>query len=142
MHHGYKNLERAIKYLDYKDFRNILENIDIMTVLHNSNEINNGNPSTIYSSITHEIPMIIPTNLKYMNNILPSFNNFCLNYLCKIVIKTNFKLYICVAEVSKFFIGTLEDQDEVLSFLNGYGLDPNDPINRAELFGIFQEFAL
>lgn len=58
------------KYLDYKDFRNTLEKIDIMPILHNSNEINNGNPSTIYSSITHEIPMIIPTNLKYMNNIL------------------------------------------------------------------------
>ena len=56
--------------MDYKDFRNTLEKIDIMPILHNSNEINNGNPSTIYSSITHEIPMIIPTNLKYMNNIL------------------------------------------------------------------------
>lgn len=58
------------KYLDYKDFRNTLEKINIMPILHNSSEINNGNPSTIYSSITHEIPMIIPTNLKYMNNIL------------------------------------------------------------------------
>ena len=58
------------KYLDYKDFRNTLQKIDIMPILHNSNEINNGNPSTIYSSITHEIPMVIPNNLKYMNNVL------------------------------------------------------------------------
>ena len=36
------------KYLDYKDFRNTLEKIDIMPILHNANEINNGNPSTIY----------------------------------------------------------------------------------------------
>ena len=58
------------KYLDYKDFRNTLEKIDIMPILHNANEINNGNPSTIYSSITHEIPIIIPSKLKYMSNIL------------------------------------------------------------------------
>ena len=58
------------KYLDYKDFRNTLEKIEIMPILHNSNEINNGNPSTIYSSITHEIPMVIPKNLKYMDNVL------------------------------------------------------------------------
>lgn len=58
------------KYLDYKDFRNTLEKVDIMPILHNSNEINNGNPSTIYSSITHEIPMVIPNNLQYMDNVL------------------------------------------------------------------------
>ncbi len=58
------------KYLDYKEFRDTLEKIDIMPILHNSDEINNGNPSTIYSSITHEIPMTIPSNLKYMNNVL------------------------------------------------------------------------
>ena len=58
------------KYLDYKDFRNVLRKIDIMPILHNSDEINNGNPSTIYSSITHEIPMTLPRNLEYMKNIL------------------------------------------------------------------------
>ena len=45
-------------YLDYADFRNTLQKIDIMPILHNNEEINNGNPSTIYSSITHEIPMV------------------------------------------------------------------------------------
>ncbi|EQC47083.1 hypothetical protein M899_0164 [Bacteriovorax sp. BSW11_IV] len=29
--------------------------------------------------------------------------------------------------------------DSVVSFLKAYGLDPNDPINKAELFGNFQE---
>jgi len=40
---------------------------------------------------------------------------------------------------SKFFIGQLEDLSQVQEFLKGYGLDPSNPINKAELFGIFQE---
>ena len=58
------------KYLDYKEFRDTLKKIDIMPILHNTDEINLGNPSTIYSSITHQIPMIVPPNLKYMKNVL------------------------------------------------------------------------
>ena len=57
-------------YLDYADFRNILQEIDIMPILHNNEEINNGNPSTIYSSITHEIPMVLPQNLNYMKDVM------------------------------------------------------------------------
>ncbi|PIP90903.1 MAG: hypothetical protein COW01_01055 [Bdellovibrionales bacterium CG12_big_fil_rev_8_21_14_0_65_38_15] len=40
---------------------------------------------------------------------------------------------------TKFFMGRLYDEDRVNNFLRGYGLDPNDPVNRAELFGNFQE---
>lgn len=40
---------------------------------------------------------------------------------------------------SKFFMGRMYDEDRVNNFLRGYGLDPNDPVNRAELFGNFQE---
>ena len=57
-------------YLDYADFRNTLKKIDIMPILHNNEEINNGNPSTIYSSITHEIPMVLPQNLNYMKEVM------------------------------------------------------------------------
>ena len=57
-------------YLDYADFRNTLQKIDIMPILHNNEEINNGNPSTIYSSITHEIPMVLPQNLDYMKDVM------------------------------------------------------------------------
>ena len=46
--------------MDYKEFRETLQKIDIMPILHNSNEINFGN-STIYSSITHQIPMTLPS---------------------------------------------------------------------------------
>ena len=40
---------------------------------------------------------------------------------------------------SKFFIGPMTDIDTVERFLSGYGLDANDPVARAELFGNFQE---
>ncbi len=40
---------------------------------------------------------------------------------------------------SKFFIGSVYNADQVNHFLKGYGLDPNDPVARAELFGNFQE---
>lgn len=64
------NVTVHLKYMDYKEFRDTLQKIDIMPILHNSDEIKLGNPSTIYSSITHQIPMTIPTNLEYMKDVL------------------------------------------------------------------------
>ena len=40
---------------------------------------------------------------------------------------------------SKFFVGPMVNQEQVNKFLSGYGLEPEDPIIRAELFGNFQE---
>ncbi len=64
------NVTVHLKYMDYKEFRDTLQKIDIMPILHNSDEIKLGNPSTIYSSITHQIPMTIPSNLGYMKDVL------------------------------------------------------------------------
>ena len=64
------NVTVHLKYMDYKEFRDTLQKIDIMPILHNSDEIKLGNPSTIYSSITHQIPMTIPSNLEYMKDVL------------------------------------------------------------------------
>ena len=67
---SHSNVTVYFKYMDYKEFRDILQKIDIMPILHNSDEIKLGNPSTIYSSITHQIPMTIPSNLEYMKDVL------------------------------------------------------------------------
>jgi len=40
---------------------------------------------------------------------------------------------------SKFFLGPSVTKETVENFLYGYGLDRNDPVGRAELFGNFQE---
>lgn len=58
------------KYLDYQEFRDTLKKIDIMPILHNAEEVSLGNPSTIYSSITHQIPMVVPSNLDYMQDVM------------------------------------------------------------------------
>ncbi|MDA9189707.1 TIGR04552 family protein [bacterium] len=40
---------------------------------------------------------------------------------------------------SKFFVADINSKEVVNDFLRGYGLEPSDPIIRAELFGNFQE---
>jgi len=40
---------------------------------------------------------------------------------------------------TKFLTAPVLDTEQVTSFLRGYGLDPNDPVSSAELFGNFQE---
>ena len=40
---------------------------------------------------------------------------------------------------SKFFVGPVIDEEQSKRFLLGYGLDYDDPVTKAELFGNFQE---
>ena len=40
---------------------------------------------------------------------------------------------------TKFFITPMNSKEQVERFLIGYGLDPNEVVGKAELFGIFQE---
>ena len=40
---------------------------------------------------------------------------------------------------SKTFLGPMSSMEQVHQFLKGYGLDPADPVNKAELFGSFHE---
>ena len=58
------------KYCDYQEFRNILKKIDIMPIIHSSKEINTITSGTMYSCLSHEIPMVIPEGTKFMNNVL------------------------------------------------------------------------
>ncbi|MDH4468133.1 MAG: TIGR04552 family protein [Bacteriovoracaceae bacterium] len=37
------------------------------------------------------------------------------------------------------FMGQLNDEEDIASFLNGYGYDMDNPVQLAELFGIYQE---
>ena len=98
-----KNIVIYQKYLDYKEFRSTLQKIDIMPILHNIDEINLGNPSTIYSSITHQIPMIIPSNLKYMKDVLihrsyEESNNLDETVKKIEIIKKNYLSYLAAAK--------------------------------------------
>ena len=58
------------KYCDYNDFTNLLKKIDIMPILHDSNEINTITSGTMYSCIPYEIPMVLPQGTIFMKKIL------------------------------------------------------------------------
>jgi hypothetical protein len=65
-----KRIKIIEKYCDYKQFRNILKKIDIMPIIHNANEINTITSGTMYSCLSHEIPVVIPKGTNFMKNIL------------------------------------------------------------------------
>ena len=97
------NIKVYQKYLDYQEFRDALKKIDIMPILHNANEISLGNPSTIYSSITHQIPMVVPSNLNYMKNVMVHKSFEEANNIDEIVekivqIKNNYSKYLISAK--------------------------------------------
>ena len=117
------NIEVLQKYLDYKEFRKTLQKIDIMPILHNSEEINNGNPSTIYSSITHQIPMILPSNLKYMKDVL-TYKSYeeadsLDEALIKIIkIKDNYRDYLLAAKKNSLILADQFKNDPLRKNIN------------------------
>ena len=110
-------------YLDYADFRNTLKKIDIMPILHNDEEIKNGNPSTIYSSITHEIPMIIPKNLNYMKDVLTNDSFEVADNLNDVVSKTlkianNYSKYLNAAKINSKLLFKIFESDPIKKNIN------------------------
>ncbi len=103
-------------YLDYADFRNTLQKIDIMPILHNNEEVNNGNPSTIYSSITHEIPMILPQKLNYMREIMVHKSFEIADTLDDVVSKTlmianDYNKYLDAAKINSKVLSNVFNND-------------------------------
>ena len=117
------NIEVLQKYLDYKEFRETLQIIDIMPILHSSEEINNGNPSTIYSSITHQIPMTLPSNLKYMKDVLThksyeESENLDDAIIKIIKIKDNYKDYLSAAKKNSLILANNFRNDPLRKNIN------------------------
>ena len=110
------NINVYIKYMDYKEFRDTLKKIDIMPILHNSEEINLGNPSTIYSSITHQIPMTLPSNLKYMKDVLihksyEDADNLDDTIKKIVLIKNNYEDYLLSAKKNSLILSKIFNND-------------------------------
>ena len=109
-------------YLDYADFRNTLKKIDIMPILHNNEEINNGNPSTIYSSITHEIPMVLPQNLKYMKEVMVNKSYEIADNLDDVVSQTlkianDYNKYLNAAKINSKLLFEIFENDPLKKIL-------------------------
>tara|TARA_B110000977_G_scaffold9257_1_gene12348 strand:- start:2078 stop:3313 length:1236 start_codon:yes stop_codon:yes gene_type:complete len=58
------------KYCDYREFRQILNKIDIMPIMHKAKEINRVTSGTMYSCLINEIPMVIPNGVTFMTKLL------------------------------------------------------------------------
>ena len=65
-----KKIKILEKYCNYSDFTNLLKKIDIMPILHDSNEINTITSGTMYTCIPYEIPMVFPKGTVFMKKIL------------------------------------------------------------------------
>ncbi len=110
-------------YLDYSDFRNTLQKIDIMPILHNNEEISNGNPSTIYSSITHEIPMVLPQNLNYMKEVMVNKSFEIANNSDDVVAQTlkiasDYNKYLNAAKINSKLLFEIFENDPLKKNIN------------------------
>ena len=67
----------AIKnsYLDFYEFRKLLQIIDIMPIIYDPNQMNFAGSNIFFRCIANEIPMIIPKNINNIKKFL-TFNSF------------------------------------------------------------------
>jgi hypothetical protein len=64
------NLKIIEKYCDFFEYREILQNIDIMPILYPLSQTNTVGSGVFYSCLTNEIPIIIPRNSIYLKKLL------------------------------------------------------------------------
>lgn len=91
------------KYLDFKEYRNILSQIDIMPMLYDVNHLTMGNSGVIYSCIAHEVSLVIPNDCSHLKKFL-IFKSYeearnLDEYVEKIIfMKNNFSFYLSEAK--------------------------------------------
>jgi hypothetical protein len=91
------------KYCDFREYRNILNQIDIMPMLYDVKHLTMGNSGVIYSCITHEVSLVIPNDCAHLKKFL-IFKSYeeakdLDEYVEKIIImKNNFSFYLTEAK--------------------------------------------
>jgi hypothetical protein len=94
-----KNIKIFIGHLSYLKWRNLLKKIDIMPIIYNGNYFNSQGSGILNSSLSHEIPVVIPSDSKFLKKNL-KFKCFCEaknidEYAEKcILISKNYKKYL------------------------------------------------
>lgn len=73
---NYKNIKIFFGHLSFLKWRNLLKKIDIMPVLYNRNYFNSQGSGILNSSLSHEIPLVIPSDSKFLKKNL-KFKCFC-----------------------------------------------------------------
>jgi hypothetical protein len=93
------NIKIFVGHLSYLKWRNLLKKIDIMPILYNSNYFNSQGSGILNSSLSHEIPVVIPSESKFLKKNL-KFECFCEaknidEYVEKcILVSKNYKKYL------------------------------------------------
>jgi hypothetical protein len=94
-----ENIKIFVGHLSYLKWRNLLKKIDIMPILYNSNYFNSQGSGILNSSLSHEIPVVIPSDSKFLKKNL-KFECFCEaknidEYVEKcILVSENYKKYL------------------------------------------------
>ena len=94
-----KNIQIFTGHLSFLEWRNLLKNIDIMPLIYNRNYFNSQGSGILNSSLSYEIPIIIPSHSKFLKKNL-KFKCFCEaknidEYVEKcILISKNYKKYL------------------------------------------------
>jgi hypothetical protein len=94
-----ENIKIFVGHLSFLKWRNLLKKIDIMPLLYNRNHFNNQGSGILNSSLSYEIPVIIPSHSKFLKKNL-KFKCFCEannidEYVEKcILISKNYKKYL------------------------------------------------
>jgi hypothetical protein len=94
-----ENIKIFVGHLSYLKWRNLLKKIDIMPILYNSDYFNSQGSGILNSSLSHEIPVIIPSDSKFLKKNL-KFKCFCEaknidEYVEKcILVSENYKKYL------------------------------------------------
>lgn len=71
-----RNIKIFVRHLSFLKWRNLLKKIDIMPLLYNQNYFNSQGSGILNSSLSHEIPIIIPIESKFLKKNL-KFKCFC-----------------------------------------------------------------
>lgn len=94
-----KNIQIFTGHLSFLKWRNLLKKIDIMPILYNRNYFNSQGSGILNSSLSHEIPVIIPSHSKFLKKNL-KFKCFCearnINEYAEksVLISRNYKKYL------------------------------------------------
>tara|TARA_Y100000590_G_scaffold392762_1_gene470447 strand:- start:4012 stop:5241 length:1230 start_codon:yes stop_codon:yes gene_type:complete len=66
----FNNIKILEGYINYFEYKKLLENIDIMPILHTPEQLKFNGSGLVFSAITNEIPLVIPKYANYVHKIL------------------------------------------------------------------------
>lgn len=104
----FKNIEIVDGYINFFEYKRLLEKINIIPLLHELDQLKNCGSGIVFGSVVNEIPLVIPKGALYVKNFL-NFNSFLEakdqnDYSNKIIhIIENFEFFLGLAKKQSLF---------------------------------------